>query len=156
MNLAENIVVLTLNQTGIDVNTCVLFSKHYKGNLCATFMCSDLLSMRTNQQTLAHSAHHCLPSFLFFIPPLLTIVFLPFFSLSLLFSLPFLSLSLPHLPSSLKPSNFLPQKVMKLTKHIITYQVTNNDCIELVDRKYVLEDTYPHKNFLLFDKEFCA
>ena len=48
INLIENIVVLTLNQIGVDVHTCVSFS-----NTMMAILCFDLLSM------------------IFFIPPLL-------------------------------------------------------------------------------------
>ena len=39
MNLAESVVVLTLNQTGIDVNTCVLFSNTMR-EICVPLLCA--------------------------------------------------------------------------------------------------------------------
>ena len=39
MNLAESAVVLTLNQIGVDVNTCVLFSNTMM-EICVPFLCA--------------------------------------------------------------------------------------------------------------------
>ena len=52
INLIENIVVLTLNQIGVDVHTCVSFSNTMMA-IRVPILCFDLLSM------------------IFFIPPLL-------------------------------------------------------------------------------------
>ena len=44
INLIENIVVLTLNQIGVDVHTCVSFSNTMMA-ICVPILCFDLLSM---------------------------------------------------------------------------------------------------------------